>query len=107
MNSKERRYAIEKKMQELNRQKEEQQRQALFERNRNLIAKFLEIAERKVSTLDEYGDENWEVLPVVIVACLKKIAQREGKKNDWREAHKLAREGASYYLSYPAYREYE
>ncbi|MBN1366249.1 MAG: restriction endonuclease [Syntrophaceae bacterium] len=59
---------------------EEQERNKdLFKRNKDLIDKFLQIAERKISIIDEYGDENWEVLPSEILTCLKKIAQREKK----------------------------
>jgi hypothetical protein len=71
-----------------------------FDKHRELIDKFLTIAERKVSLLDDYGEENWEVLPVEIVGCLKKIAQREGLPiHYWRTAQKLAREGNPDYLS--------
>lgn len=52
-------------------------RQKILDRNRDLVGKFLEIAERKVSIIDDYGDENWEVLPKEVSACLKKISQRE------------------------------
>lgn len=51
--------------------------QKLFDRNKDLVEKFLQIAERKVSIIDDYGDENWEVLSDEILICLKKIAQRE------------------------------
>ena len=43
-----------------------------------LIKHFYEIAERKVSLRDEYGDENWEVLDKEIGTVIKKIAQKEG-----------------------------
>jgi len=52
--------------------------QEILKRNKELIDKFLEITERKVSIIDDYGDENWEVLPNEILACLRKIAQKEG-----------------------------
>jgi hypothetical protein len=35
----------------------------LYERNQHLVQKFLEIAERKVSILDDYGHESWDALP--------------------------------------------
>lgn len=44
----------------------------------NLIQQFLEVTERKVSILDEYGDENWEELPKQISLVISKIAKREG-----------------------------
>jgi vacuolar-type H+-ATPase subunit E/Vma4 len=46
-------------------------------KHRDLVDKFLDIAERKVSVLDDYGDENWNVLPEEIHKCLTKIAARE------------------------------
>jgi Restriction endonuclease len=46
-------------------------------RHRLLVGKFLEVADRKVSTLDEYGDENWEALPKEIRTFLLKIAKTE------------------------------
>jgi restriction endonuclease Mrr len=38
----------------------------------------LEIAERKVSLLDDYGDERLHLLPNEVDACVVKIAGREG-----------------------------
>jgi HJR/Mrr/RecB family endonuclease len=43
-----------------------------------LIEQFYEIAERKVSLLDDYGDENWEALPKEIEIVINKIAKKEG-----------------------------
>ena len=51
-------------------------RRRLYEANRDLIGKFFEIAERKVSVIDEYGEENWDALPQEIATCLTKIAKR-------------------------------
>lgn len=56
----------------------------LFWANQDLIEKFLEIAERKVSIVDEYGDENWEALPKEILVCLRKIAARENLAVNWK-----------------------
>jgi hypothetical protein len=53
-------------------------RNQLLSSSKDLIEKFLEIAERKVSILDDYGDENWEALPPEIETCLSKIAKRNG-----------------------------
>lgn len=64
----------------------EKAKQELFDRNKDLIKKFLEIAERKVSIIDDYGDENWEVLPGEILTCLKKIVQREEDNIDWKKS---------------------
>jgi HJR/Mrr/RecB family endonuclease len=60
---------------------EEQQalaRRRLYEANSDLIGKFFEIAERKVSVIDAYGEENWDALPQEIATCLTKIAKRNG-----------------------------
>lgn len=43
--------------------------------DRSLLQKFLEIADRKVSVLDEYGDESWHVLPREIHTFLLKIVR--------------------------------
>jgi hypothetical protein len=61
--------------------KQDKEGQKFFEENKDLIDKFLEIAERKVSIIDDYGDENWDVLPVEIEAVLIKIAKRNGKSD--------------------------
>jgi hypothetical protein len=42
-----------------------------------LVEKFFEIAERKVSVLDDYGEENWDALPLEIHQCLTRLAKRE------------------------------
>jgi restriction system protein len=49
----------------------------LLTKHQDLVQKFLDITERKVSIVDDYGDENWGVLPEEIHRCLVKIAQRE------------------------------
>jgi hypothetical protein len=65
--------------------------QELISRNQDLIDKFLDITERKVSVLDDYGDEHWDVLPDEVRICLKKIVQREGLIEKWNEAERWAR----------------
>jgi hypothetical protein len=45
--------------------------------NRRLVDRFLEVADRKVSLLDDYGDERWDALPKEIQTCLLKFAQNE------------------------------
>lgn len=57
------------------------QTDAVLTKNSDLVDRFLEIAERKVSVLDDYGDENWELLPEEIHKCLIKIAKREQSIN--------------------------
>lgn len=61
-----------------------EKQQDLYNRNKDLIANFLQIAERKISVIDDYGDENWEALPPEIDVCLKKISQRENDQIDWQ-----------------------
>jgi len=73
--------------------------EALLEKNKELVDKFLEIAERKVSIIDDYGDENWEILPDEILACLKKISQKEGFALDIQGYLKGKKRG---YFSYDA-----
>jgi len=46
-------------------------------RNQIFVDKFLEIADRKVSQLDGYGDEKWDALPKEIQTCLLKLARTE------------------------------
>jgi restriction endonuclease Mrr len=55
----------------------------ILSENRDLVDKFLEIAERKVSVLDDYGDEQWDSLPGEIAKVLKKINEREGLADYW------------------------
>jgi hypothetical protein len=47
-------------------------------RNAALIDQFLQIAERKVAVLDDYGDERWGALDAEILRCIEKIANAEG-----------------------------
>jgi Restriction endonuclease len=47
----------------------------------HLVERFLEIAERKVSLLDDYGDENWDALPKEINTCLLKLAATDNSGN--------------------------
>jgi HJR/Mrr/RecB family endonuclease len=44
-------------------------------RHRELLQRFLEITEIKVSLLDDYGDENWDALPQEIERFLLKTAK--------------------------------
>lgn len=60
----------------------------LKEKYSNLITQFYEITERKVSLLDDYGDENWEALPKEIDSLIYKIAKQQGFNErdlkDWK-----------------------
>jgi len=55
----------------------------------DLIQKFFDVTERKVSILDNYGDENWDELPKQINLVINKIAKREGYTDhnlkEWRK----------------------
>lgn len=44
-----------------------------------LVSKFLDIAERKVSVLDDYGDEKWEALGKEIEILLTKTAKNDNE----------------------------
>jgi hypothetical protein len=48
---------------------------AIISNNSDLINMFLDIAERKVSARDDYGDQSWDVLPQEIATCLKKLGR--------------------------------
>ena len=50
---------------------------ALLSRNNEVVNRFCEIAERKVSTIDGYGDEKWELLKPEVALCIKKLEQRD------------------------------
>jgi len=56
---------------------------ALLEGNKDIVEKFLDITERKVSALDDYGDENWDALQIEVKTCLTKISQRDGVLLNW------------------------
>jgi hypothetical protein len=70
------RAAESRKQVELKAAESKRQAGAALTKNSDLVDRFLEIAERKVSILDDYGDENWEALPVEVYKCLLKIAKR-------------------------------
>ncbi len=65
---------------------EEQQRQIavtgqqILDRHSDIVHKFLEIAERKVSVLDDYGDERMHLLGKELAECLRRLATREGAR---------------------------
>jgi len=76
---------------ELRRQSVEGQFEALKAKYSDLIAQFYEITERKVSVLDDYGDENWDVLPKEVDIVIQKIAKREVQSDRnikyWKKYH--------------------
>ncbi|MFZ0321273.1 MAG: restriction endonuclease [Candidatus Sulfotelmatobacter sp.] len=60
---------------------------------RALLNKFLEVAERRVSLLDDYGDEKWDALPKEIDRFLLKIAQTETDEDAQRVLAGALKEG--------------
>lgn len=74
-------YRQRKEQEERHREKQKGEDSASVERmwsqHQDLIAKFFEISHRRVSVLDDYGDESWGLLPKQIAEVLGKIAERE------------------------------
>ncbi|HUB52276.1 MAG TPA: restriction endonuclease [Terracidiphilus sp.] len=58
--------------------KEDEAVERLLEKYSDTVNTFLAIAERKVSVLDEYGDERFHLLPNLVDDCVAKIAGKEG-----------------------------
>ena len=71
----------ERKRYEIQRAKEAEndaaETERLWTQHKDIIEKFLEITERKVSVIDDYGDESWSLLRKQIQECLIKIGERE------------------------------
>lgn len=59
-------------------EKEDEAAEGLLTKYADLVNMFLDIAERKVSVLDEYGDERLYLLNGLVDECVAKIAGREG-----------------------------
>jgi hypothetical protein len=60
--------------------KENETVEELLAKYADLVNTFLAIAERKVSVLDEYGDERLYLLHSLVDDCVAKIAGREGRR---------------------------
>lgn len=60
---------------------------SLKERYAGLISKFYEVCERKVSLLDDYGDEQWSSLEKELDLVIQKIATKEEHTDfhQWRK----------------------
>ena len=56
--------------------------------NKDLVDRFLDIADRKVSIIDDYGEEDWDALPGEIDRCVNKIRKR-GKVSELLEEDPL------------------
>lgn len=63
-----------------------------IERHRGLIERFLEIAYRKVSEQDEYGDYHWERLDPEIDIALEKMIERDSPDFSGYENSQLVRD---------------
>lgn len=77
---------FQKRADELTKSKDEQialKAEKILSDNGDLVEKFLELAERKVSVLDDYGDEQWNALPEEITKFLRKLDQRQGLGIHW------------------------
>ena len=83
-----------KKIEEKERKIEEKQRKVNAKKRRvarlqrilsktSIINKFLEITYRKVSVIDEYGDEDWSILNEEILKCIFKVVQQSKKELSW------------------------
>lgn len=61
----------------------------LVKKYQDLITQFNEIVYRKVTTIDDYGEENWDALDKEANLLIEKIAKREGIDEDgikrWRK----------------------
>ncbi len=55
----------------------------------HLIGQFYEVAERKISILDDYGEEHWSALPKEIELLLRRIGTQEGRSEyeikEWKK----------------------
>ncbi len=85
------------KLEEKSRLKKEKEQKdrivALSKKYRDLIEQFNEVAYRKVTSIDDYGEENWDVLSKEADILIAKIGKKEGqgddcikqwKKSEWR-----------------------
>lgn len=64
--------------------------QSLSSKYADLISQFNEITYRKVTTIDAYGEENWDALSKEAALLVEKIGKREGNDDDdikrWRKS---------------------
>src|SRR3989344_3068437 len=73
---------LEEKQAELAKKKVDDEFGSLKNKYSDFIRQFYEVAERRVSIIDSYGDESWSALPKEIDALLKKIGTQEGHNED-------------------------
>lgn len=67
---------------------------SIQEKYKNYIEKYYELAEREVSTLDEWGDENWDLLDELKKECISRIA-----KNIYIESYNKNKESTIRYIN--------
>ena len=77
---------VQKKTEEKQKKELDDKYNKLKSEYENIISQFIEITYRKVSTIDDYGDENWNTLPKEIYRVIQKIAQKEGyNEEDYKD----------------------
>ncbi len=82
------------KKQEAEKLEGEGEYKSIQEKYKNYIEKYYELAEREVSTLDEWGDENWDVLDKLKKECIFRIA-----KSIYIDSYNKNKEGATNYIN--------
>lgn len=80
------RQAKEKECEDKKRAAERDAAEKLLAKHSDTVNTFLAIAERKVSVLDEYGDERLHLLPNLVDDCIAKICGREGESEAYIRA---------------------
>jgi hypothetical protein len=95
---------VPQKQEELRQQQIERPLEALIKKYSELITQFYRITERKVSLLDDYGDESWKALPKEVEIIIQKIAERERHSYSrfyslrWELKHYLTESFKGYHL---------
>ena len=88
-------------LQEFRQKKRQEKTKAQVEQvmavNQDLIDKFMKIAERKVSMLDEYGEENWDALKTETRVLLNKLNKSGMGGNDYSVEVELVRRFKEYH----------
>ena len=77
------RYNIVNSINEKRKNKTENKFKILQNKYSTLIQQFLNITERKVSIIDDYGDENWNELPKQTDILISKVTSKEGYPKGW------------------------
>jgi HJR/Mrr/RecB family endonuclease len=101
--------SLEKRFREQQRiltQEKERKEKARFEKLKidygDWVKQFYQITERKVSVIDDYGDESWDVLDKEIDILILKIAKKEGHTDEqFREWKKRKYKTSSWVYGVP------